>query len=137
TTDHAPRQPLLGRSAPQPDDGRAAPGRKRGSAPVAGSRKRGGVKVTCTVQRPAPPVELVNEVLKKAGRRVRAVKYLHSTSSTVRWPLWDGDTLHYYETSSGKEMAVLVTHPKRSRPFIRAIAAQKDRLYTWHVGWNG
>jgi len=95
------------------------------------------VKMACTVQRPAPPVELVNEVLKKAGRRVRAVKYLHSTSSTVRWPLWDGDTLHYYETSSGKEMAVLVTHPKRSRPFIRAIAAQKDRLYTWHVGWNG
>lgn len=93
--------------------------------------------MTCTVQRPAPPVGLVNEVLKKAGRRVRAVKYLHSTSSTVRWSLWDGDMLHYYETSSGKEMAVLVTHPEHSRPFIRAIAAQKDRLYTWHVGMNG
>jgi|SRR5690606_17957732 len=86
----------------------------------------------------APSLELVNEILKRLGKRSRVVRHERSSTSVPRWQLFDGDMVHFYETAGGKTLVVLVNHAEngnyvkqsrsRSTRSTRCKSTQTERL---------
>lgn len=84
----------------------------------------------------APSLELVNEILKRLGKRSRVVRHEQSSTSVPRWQLFGGDMVHFYETAGGKTLVVLVNHAENGN-YVKAISIQVHPLNSMQIYPDG